>query len=235
MKFVIDKSIFEKFPELLIGVLSVKNLNNKDASPEINSLLKHQEENVRENYNLESLSSQPKIEVWREAYRTFGAKPKENRSSVENLYKMVLSGNNLRHINKLVDIYNVISLKHTLPVGGEDLDKTQGDIQLTFAGANEPDVILLGDKDSRSPHEGEVIYKDEISTICRRWNWREADRTKLTEETKNCILVIEALPPTSKNEVEQATNELKIFVEKFCGGEINSTTLGANELEFQLT
>ena len=36
---------------------------------------------------------------------------------------MILSETELRHINKLVDIYNFISLKHMLPVGGEDTDK----------------------------------------------------------------------------------------------------------------
>ena len=48
--------------------------------------------------------------------------------------------------------------KRTTPVGGEDLDKVKGDVILTFAGANEPPVVLLGDKESRPPHEGEIIY-----------------------------------------------------------------------------
>ncbi|MBI3190763.1 hypothetical protein HYZ41_03600, partial [archaeon] len=176
----------------------------------------------------------PRIDVWRKAYAAFGAKPKENRSSVENLYKLVLQGVNLRHINNMVDTYNFISLKHMVPVGGEDLDKIVGDINLTFASTNEPPVILLGDKEPRPPHEGEVIYKDELSAICRRWNWREADRTKFTESTKNCVLVIEGLSLVTRQEVEDATAELKEMVKKFCGGDIEYKILDKNQSEIEL-
>ena len=191
----------------------------------IQEKIKNEEERIRANYNTKTLFQNPKIDIWRKAYSVFGAKPKENKSSVENLYHLVLNGINLRHINNLVDIYNFISLKHMLPVGGEDTDKIQGDILLTFATANEPPVLLLGDKESRSPHVGEVIYKDDISTICRRWNWREVDRTKFTEETKNCILVIEGLPPVTKEEIETATKELKEMTEKYCGGILTYSVL----------
>ena len=175
----------------------------------------------------------PKIDIWRKTYSIFGAKPKENKSSVENIYRLVLRGINIRHINKIVDIYNLISLKHMMPVGGEDIDKMKGNINLTFAELNEAPVLLLGDKDPRPPHAGEVIYKDDVSTICRRWNWREADRTKLTEETKNCILVVEGLSPVTKQEIEAATKELKDLIREFCGGTLSSYVLDKNKTEVE--
>src|SRR3989338_4863454 len=205
MRFKIDHKIFEKFPGLTIGVVICKNLDNSGIQEEIQKEIRRQENNIRAKYNTETLSQTPKIDVWRKTYSAFGAKPKENKSSVENLYRLVLQGVNLRHINKLVDLYNLVSLKHMVPVGGEDIDKISGDIELTFAGPAELPALMLGDKEPRPPHEGEVIYKDSVSAICRRWNWREADRTKLTEETKNCILVVEGLPPATRAEVEAAT------------------------------
>lgn len=234
MRFQIVNQIFEKFPGLNIGVVVAKSINNSGLITEVQEDIRKQEERIRADYGTETLSQNPKIDAWRKAYSTFGAKPKENKSSVESLYRLVLNGGNLRHINNLVDIYNYISLKHMLPVGGEDTDKIQGDVLLTFAGANEPVVLLLGDKDSRPPHEGEVIYKDSVSSICRRWNWREADRTKFTEETKNCILVIEGLPPTTREEVESATRELKGLVEKYCGGNLVYYILDKDEQEIEV-
>jgi DNA/RNA-binding domain of Phe-tRNA-synthetase-like protein len=99
----------------------------------------------------------------------------------------VLNGATIGHINNLVSLYNTISLRHILPVGGEDLDRIVGDILLTRAGDDEPAVFLLGEKEARAPHAGEIIYKDEVGAICRRWNWKEADRTKLTQETRNAF------------------------------------------------
>lgn len=234
MKFKIDHKIFEKFPRLTIGVVICKNIHNSGIQEEVQKEIREQENKIREKYNTETLSQTPKIDVWRKAYSAFGAKPKENKSSVENLYRLVLQGVNLRHINKLVDIYNFISLKHMVPVGGEDIDKIRGDVILKFAEPNEPAVLLLGDKEPRQPHAGEVIYKDNISAICRRWNWREADRTKFTEETKNCFLVIEGLLPVTKQEIEDATKELKDLVQKFCGENITYKILDENQPETDL-
>jgi len=234
MKFKIDQKISEKFPGLIIGVVICKNIDNSGKAEEIQKLIREQEDNVRERYSTGALSQIPKIEVWRRAYLAFGAKPKEHKSSVENLYRLVLQGTKLRQINKLVDIYNLVSIKHMVPVGGEDTDKIQGDVVLTFAGLNESPVLLLGDKEPRPPHPGEVIYKDNISAIYRRWNWREGERTKLTQGTKNCFLAIEGLPPVTRQEIEAATKELKDLVEKFCGGNITYKILDEKQPETDL-
>ncbi len=47
----------------------------------------------------------------------------------------------------------------------------------------------------------------------------KAKRTKLTEGTKNAILVIEGLHPATKKEVEEAVKELGELIKKFCGGD----------------
>jgi len=234
MRFRIDRGIFEKFQGVNIGVVVAKGMDNTGIAEGVQDKIREQEKEIREKYSTETLSQQPKIGIWRKAYSAFGAKPKENRPSVENLYRLVLNGAELRHINKAVDIYNYISLKHMLPAGGEDLDKIKGDIVLAFAGPDEEPILLLGDKEPRPPHPGEVIYKDGISTICRRWNWREAERAKLTEGTKNCILVLEGLVPVTKEEIEAAAAELKELVEKHCGGRVEHMLLDGNKNETEL-
>ncbi len=139
MQFTIDNLIFEKFLGLHIGVAVAKGVKNTGGPlAEVEGKLRGEEERIRANYQAETLPQDPKIGVWRKAYTAFGAKPKEHKSSVENLYRLVLGGGSLRHINNLVDVYNFVSLKHMLPVGGEDIDAVQGDVALTFAGANEP-------------------------------------------------------------------------------------------------
>ena len=234
MKFKIDPKIFEKFEGFNLGLIIAKGVNNKGITEDVQSKIREQEKEIKVKYNIETLPQVPKIDAWKKAYAIFGGEPKKNRSSIENLYKLVLNGIELRQINKLVDCYNFISLKYTLPAGGEDINKMKGDIVLTFAGASEAPVLLLGEKEAHSPHNGEVIYKDDISAICRRWNWREADRTKLTEETKNCVLVIEGLPPVTKKDVEAAIKELKDMVQKHCGGKIDYAILDKSKTEVVL-
>lgn len=234
MRIKIDPTIFAKYPNVVLGVAAVAGVNNAGDSPEIQPLLREAEQNAIGKIKNIPLIEHPHVSPWREAYRLFGAKPKKYPSSIENLLRRVSGGEQVRHINKLVDIYNIISLKHLVPVGGEDLEKIEGDVSLTFAGDNEASVKLLGDPEARPPYPAEVIYKDNVGTICRRWNWKEADRTKLTESTKDAVIVIEGLPPVGKKEIQEALNELHDLVTKFCGGQVVISILNKDEQETTL-
>ena len=121
-------------------------------------------------------------------------------------------------MNPLVDLYNAISLTHLLPCGGEDLAAVRGDIRLERASGGEH-FIPLGAHESEPPQTGEVIYRDDAGVICRCWNWREADRTKLTLETTDAFLCIESLPPSAEPQLRAACVAL---------AELARTHLGAN-------
>jgi DNA/RNA-binding domain of Phe-tRNA-synthetase-like protein len=221
MRFHISEDFFALFPEAVIAVVAARGVDNHARPEELESvsrLLASAQRSLPDRL-VGPLAEAPRIRCWREAYRAFGAKPKENPSSIENLARRTLKGEPLRHINKIVDLYNFVSLSHLLPAGGEDLDRIEGDILLTRASADEPKVKLLGEAEERAPRPGEVIYRDDVGAICRRWNWKEAERTKLTEETTNVVLVLEAIPPISRDELQAAAADLSRLLRESCGGE----------------
>jgi lysyl-tRNA synthetase class 2 len=224
MKFKIDSKILEQFPELNIGIVVAKEINNAAINDEIMDSIREESKTIRENFSKETLSANPRIGAWRKAYSSFGAKPRKYKCSVENLYRMILEGIELRHINNIVDIYNYISIKHMIPVGGDDIDKVDGDITLKFAIGNEP-FTKLNSQEIENPKEGEIVYTDDKEVLCRRWNWRECDKSKMTEDTKNVTLVVEGLPPVTKQEVKTILKELSELVQRFCGGEIKTFIL----------
>ncbi len=224
----IADEIFIEHPEVLLGVITAHGLDNATDNAEIAPLLRAAEGTLPEKMGSAPPSQHPQIAPWREAYRKFGAKPKKYPSSIENLVKRVLKGTEVGHVNNLVAVYNVISLRHILPVGGEDLDALVGDVWLTVAGEDETAVQLLGDREARPPYPREIIYKDNVGTICRRWNWKEADRTKLKHETTNAFLVIEAIPPIERGVVETAVSELAQLIQTYCGGKITTHFLDKN-------
>ncbi|HCK64991.1 MAG TPA: hypothetical protein DHW49_01895 [Anaerolineae bacterium] len=234
MKLIVTDTIFNEFPDLVLGVVILHDIDNSQNKPEITEMLRQAEAELSGKFGGVPVIEHPHIATWREAYRKFGAKPKDYPSSVENLTRRVLNGTKLGYINSLVSLYNTISLRHILPVGGEDLDKIVEDVYLTKAGDDEPAVFLLGEKEARAPRAGEIIYKDEVGAICRRWNWKEADRTKLTQETKNAFLVIESLPPVSRDIVEKAIHELADSVKQYCGGNVSIAFLDKENREVGL-
>jgi DNA/RNA-binding domain of Phe-tRNA-synthetase-like protein len=228
VKLAVTADVFDLYPELAIGVLAARGLDNRASDEEARDLeerLRSAQESLRLRLGAGALAENPRIRCWREAYRAFGAKPKDNPSSIENLARRTAKGEALRHINKLVDLYNVVSLSHFVPAGGEDLDRVEGDVFLTRASASEPKVALLGESEARSPKPGEVIYKDSRSAICRRWNWKEAERTKLTEGTRNAVLVIEAIPPITRDELLAACRDLAGHVREGCRGDVREVVL----------
>jgi len=227
MKFQIDSEIFKSFQGVCLGVVVAKEINNTGENPEVLSLINEKEQMIRQSMSIENLSQQPRISSWRKAYSSFGAKPKKYKSSVESLYRMVLKGMSMRNINKVVDIYNYISLKHMVPVGGDDLRKVEGDIILRFARGDETFTALNSDEEvTVSP--GEVIYCDERGVLCRCWNWRECDRTKMTGETKEVILVAEGLPPVKREEMQEIAGDLAKMLEIYCGAIVRNAILDEN-------
>jgi DNA/RNA-binding domain of Phe-tRNA-synthetase-like protein len=113
------------------------------------------------------------------------------------------------------------------------LDKIKGNLTLDFAKGDEL-FVRLGGTENEPPLPGEVVYKDDEGITCRRWNWREAERTKLTEDTKNAIIVIEGLPPISKEIIESTTKELAGLIKKYCGGEISGQILNKENSEIEI-
>ena len=43
------------------------------------------------------------------------------------------------------------------------------------------------------PEPGEVVWRDDAGVTCRRWNWRQCTRTRLTGSTRNAIFILDAL------------------------------------------
>ncbi|WP_406213592.1 B3/4 domain-containing protein [Streptomyces canus] len=161
----------------------------------------------------------PHMAAWREVYTAFGSKPSRTRNSAEALAKRALSDAGLPRINLLVDLYNAISVAHLVPVGGEDLDRIRGGMRLVRATGDEDFVTVAGGEEAvEHPDAGEVIWRDEEGVTCRRWNWRQGPRTRLTEETVSAVFLLEGMAPMPLADMETAAAELAELLEKFSPG-----------------
>jgi DNA/RNA-binding domain of Phe-tRNA-synthetase-like protein len=150
-------------------------------------------------------------------YRSFGTKPSDYRPSAEALIRRALKTGKLPVINTAVDLYNVVSVKHIIPMGGFDADKVEGDIYLRVSQGGEA-FTPLGASKHEETYPGEVVYADDARVLTRRWNYRDADETKITDETRNLVMFIDASPEIMLDKVETALDELQLRLEKACGG-----------------
>ncbi|MGC5006636.1 B3/B4 domain-containing protein [Streptomyces sp. DT203] len=161
----------------------------------------------------------PHVAAWRDTYTAFGAKPSRTRNSAEALARRALTDAGLPRINLLVDLYNAISVAHLIPVGGEDTDRIKGAMRLVRSTGQEPFRTVAGGEETvEHPEPGEVVWCDDEGVTCRRWNWRQGVRTRLTEASVNALFLLESLAPMTNGELEAAGTELAESLEKLSPG-----------------
>jgi len=232
-RFIIEPAFWSLFSAARIGVVIVHGVDNTRNAGDCAALLRDAMADAARRVGDADMATHAAIAPWREAYRAFGVKPAKQRSSIENLLRGAVAGT-LRSINPLVDLYNTVSLRHLLPCGGEDLRAIRGNLRLTRAVGGEA-FVPLGGAEPQPPQPGEVIYRDDVGAICCAWNWREAERTKLTEQTTDAFLCIEALPPIDEESLRAACADLASLIAEYLGGTSAVHLLSIEQPEMTIT
>ncbi|KRK98785.1 B3 4 domain protein [Secundilactobacillus odoratitofui DSM 19909 = JCM 15043] len=207
---VVDSAFWDLFPDAQISILVAHGLDNsvdESQDPHYQAILDEAMKQSHQYLTEDTFRDNAVVSQWRDAYSKF-KKKKGARSSIEALLKRVDQGKQLSPINPLVDVYNSISLTYGVPCGGEDLATIDGSMHLGVAEGGEPFKPLGADEDEPAL-PGEVIYYDKIGAICRCFNWRDGERTMLTEKTTDAILVIEAINAEQRERQTEAVAELK--------------------------
>ena len=203
----IDDAVLALQPDYRAVLLAVDGLVPAPGDDASEALLQQAESVSQQLLSGQPVDQLPHIAAWREAYRAFGAKPQRTRNSVEALTRRADTG--LPRINRLTDLYNAVSVLHQLPVGGEDLSRYSGAPQLIRATGDEPfDTTTDGVAVIEHPDPGEVVWCDDAGVTCRRWNWRQARRTQLNENTTAALFIFDALEPLTDDELCAAADDL---------------------------
>lgn len=153
--------------------------------------------------------SEAHLASWAEAYSRFGAKPNRTPCSAQALKKRVEKDGRIPSINPIVDLYNAVSLRFAIPVGGENFDAYVGKPRLSVADGTETfDTVMNGEALVENPSKGEVIWRDDIGVTCRRWNWRQGTRTRLETLGGRMWFILESLATMPEEALEEAANML---------------------------
>ena len=214
----VHPEIFRLAPGYCWGKVLCWGLDNRRGLEEATLLLREVEGKVALDPQTADVVNHPKIAAWRQAFTRFGARPSKFQSSVEALARRARRGEPLPPINPLVALYNAVSLRFLLPVGGDDLALVSGGLHLRQARGREQFVPLASER-IESPEPGEVVYADDAKVLCRRWCWRQGEASKITAATSSAVLNIHGLPPAGRDDVERAAGTLAELVQRVCGGQ----------------
>ncbi len=218
--FSIDKKVSKEFPSVSVGVAIIKNVQVKKTNPE----LEKAKEALREaliTLATEDINTFPEIQSYRQLYKTMGVDWHSRRPSPEALLRRVAQKKDIYTVNTVVDAYNLVVMKHRVSVGAFDLDQIAFPTVLRFPKAGE-EILLLGDTEQTKYTEKELAYFDTKGGYNIDFNYRDAQRTAVTENTKNVYINVDGIFTISPEKVEQVLKEAVEQIIEFSGGSLEA-------------
>lgn len=213
MRLVIDPAVAARFPELRVGVVVARGLDNRGDTPAVAAEWDALPRAVPADW-----AALPQIAAWRAVYQGLGINLKKDPPTLEYNLKKLAAGKPVRRVSRVVDLYRLVSYAAALQFGGYDLSRVSGDIRLRTSPGGEPFEAITPDK-SKPTEPGEVVYADDTRVLTRRWNYNDSAHAEITEDTTDLALFVEApAAAVTTPAVEAAVTRLTDLLRTHCGG-----------------
>ncbi|MBO5497540.1 MAG: hypothetical protein J5967_09070 [Oscillospiraceae bacterium] len=218
MRFVVEEKVFEALPDMCVGVVMAKGVDNSGENAAVSALLDEAIALAEQRFAGKKVKEEAAIQPYREAFRALGINPNKYMCSIEALFTRIAKGKGMPHINPLVDLNNAVSLAHTLPMGTHDLGLSDEDIVLRYARPGDS-FLPFGAEEEEAPEAGEVVYAVGSQVRTRRWTWRQSEHGKIDAGTRDVFFPIDGFTSFNGDEVRAAAEELERLLHEHFGCE----------------
>ncbi len=178
-----------------------------EHSQKLDNYISEISKKVKDSYTLETIKDNEIIRKYRDFnWHYLKIDPTKIRPSAEALIRRILRDKKIPQISNIVDVYNWVSIETLIPIGAYDFDVLKYPIIVRYSKENEQfvqlggKVILLKGK--------EIILVDASNRVIFQYPYRDADFSKVTNKTKNLLLISYGVPGIS---IELLENSLKKF------------------------
>ena len=216
MSLKIDLKLKTCFPDLNVRTLHINGVQIQKQSAELEKFKVTVTEQVRNEYDLDTVKDHPTFRAYRDFFWSIKIDPTKIRPAAEALIRRILAGKMLPCINTLVDAYNLASIKTGIAIATFDTDRLEGNLLMRFAEKGEQ-FIGIGMKKTLVLNGGEIVVSDQKKLVAI-YPYRDADNTKVTEKTKNIMMLICGVPNIHKQDLENASHMAVEYVTRFCYG-----------------
>ncbi|MCL4359781.1 lysine--tRNA ligase [Patescibacteria group bacterium] len=219
--FVIDPKVKERYPTVSIGIALIRGVR---IAPSDRGLEEEKKKflNGLAGLTTEELGKYPEIISYRKLYRDMGIDWHSRRPSPEALLRRVALGKGLYTVNTCVDAYNLVVMSHRVSIGAFNADMVQFPAVLRYAGAGD-EILLLGDTEPTAYKATELAYYDRVGGYNIDFNYRDAKRTMVTEDTKDIWINVDGILDIAPDMVEHSLNESVQNILRYCGGTLDFT------------
>jgi DNA/RNA-binding domain of Phe-tRNA-synthetase-like protein len=206
-----------RFPELAICIGIINNVHVEKENEQIQKLKEAVYEEVRTKYNIETLKDNPTVRAYRDFYWKLDIDPTKTRPSGEALLRRVLHEKELPRISTVVDAYNLASMKTIIPISGFGKDRLNPPFWIRFAKNGEA-FMGIGMNKPVTLTDNMLILADENQILCI-YPYRDSDHTKITEQTRNLLIVGYGAPGITEQQLKEAVETTISYIKLVSGGE----------------
>ncbi len=215
MDFYVEKKVLDL--GLKIKFVIIEGLDNKTITNDFLSFREQYEKKLVEKYSDFDLDNDEILNGFDNIHTNGGISNRKNISASKNLIKMLKIRGGLININKVVDIYNLISIDSKLCLGAHDIKGVCGDVFLKICDGSE-NFIPVGEEVMHKIKNGEYSYCDSKNDVLCRLEVRQVEKTKVKEDTTNVFYIVEGNMNTLDETLENVSNEIIKYTTLYCGG-----------------
>jgi DNA/RNA-binding domain of Phe-tRNA-synthetase-like protein len=212
-----SKEASTSFPNLLVCIGIVRDVKVEQCAEETETLKQVIIAKMRQNHKIELLKDDPTVRAYRDLYWSLGIDPTKTRPSGEALLRRILHGNDIPNISNVVDAYNLASLETIIPLSGFDHDLISPPLEIRFS--NEQDEFKGIGMDKPAKFQEKVLLVADKKQILCVYPYRDADTTKITDKTRNVLIIGYGAPSISQNQLVEAVEKASTYIVTVAGGE----------------
>lgn len=213
-----DSNVSAMFPKLSICIGIINNVQVEKENEQIERLKNAGYNEVKSEYNIETLKDNLTVRAYRDFYWRLGIDPTKTRPSGEALLRRVLHGDVLPRISTVVDAYNLASMKTIIPISGFDRDRLKPPFQVRFAKNGEA-FTGIGMSKPLNLTDNMLVLADETQVLCI-YPYRDCNYTKIGGQTRNAVIVGYGAPEITEQQLIGAVETTLEYIKLVSGGEI---------------
>jgi len=218
VNIIISGEVRRDFPDLHVLTSCIERVTVKKADSALEEFKREVLEETRNMYDIENLKDRPILRAYRDFFWRLGVDPTKTRPAAEALIRRVLRERPLPRINTLVDAYNLASIKTEIAIAAFDSDRVLGELMMRYSKEGE-EFLGIGMKSPLRLNGREIVISDKEKLLAV-YPYRDAEDTKVTEATRNVLLLFCGVPGISMQRLLEAKRVTLKFVTKFCGGTV---------------
>ncbi len=197
----------------------ISNLTNSEVNAEFEEYKNSELEKIKNEWASKKYKDDPILAGFRDLHTKVGRSNRDYVASPEGLRWLFLERGRFPHINTVVDIYNLVSLRTGLALGAHNIEAVNGSISLRLTKGDEV-FIPLGKSEPVPIFSGEYAYVDDNNNIICRLEVLQVEPTKVTPSANDIFVIIQGNANTTDEYVRTAAEEVCSLITKYCGGDV---------------